>query len=88
MGYVEYDPDARDAIQGVYDDDSMDQLAERLEELLELLETDPKDHRLTRRRMHRPGYWLVPVYGSGRDFAFMWDLGLGGQPYVRWAGDY
>jgi len=84
---INYDPDAREAIQSVYDDPQQEQLADRLEELLDLLDRDPGDQRLRRHRMHEPALWLVKVYGSKRDFAFLWEL-QGGQPWIHWAGDF
>lgn len=79
-------PEARTAIQRIYDDPARDQLAGRLEELLDLLDTDLKDSRLFRYRMQQPKFWLVKVYGSGVDFAFMWEL-RDGEPWVMWAGE-
>lgn len=85
---VQYDPPASLEIQKVYDDPAQDQLAHRIEEILELMETDPGNVRLRLFRMQRPALWLVRIYGSGREFALLWDLGLDGQPFVRWAGDF
>lgn len=83
---AKYVPDAQVAIQAVYDDPTREQLADRLEELLDLLDTDLKDSRLYKYRMQQPKFWLVKVYGSGVDFAFMWEL-RDGEPWVMWSGE-
>jgi hypothetical protein len=85
---IAFAPPAAAAIQAVFDDPRQSLLAERLEEILDVLEDDPSDIRVRKNRMQQPKFWLVRVYGSGREFAIMWDLGLDGDPYVRWAGDF
>lgn len=84
---LHFDEDAARIIQQIFDDESQEQLAQRIDEMLELLETDPNDVRLHRRRMHDPKYWLVMIFGSGRDFALMWDF-VYDEPWIHWAGDF
>ena len=81
-----YAPEAKAAIQRVYDDPSLDQLAERIEEILDLLDTSPGDRRLHKNRMQEPKLWAVPVHGSSGDFVILWDLDDAGRPWVRYAG--
>lgn len=85
---AKYVPDATKAIQAVYNDPVREQLADRLEVLLDLLDTDEglKDPRLYRHRMQEPKFWLVKVHGSKVDFAFMWEV-RNGDVWVMWAGD-
>ena len=82
-----FSPPAAAAIQAVFDDPAQQQLADRIEELLDLLDKDPGDRRLRRLRMHTPKLWAVPVHGSGRDLLLLWDLDEQGEPFVRYAGD-
>lgn len=84
---TQFHPDARAEIQRVYDDPSQEQLADRIEELLDLLAKDPGNRHLRKHRMHKPAYWLVKIHGSDRDFAFFWEI-RDNEPWVLYAGDY
>ncbi len=81
-----YSQEAFDAIQRVFDDPGRAVLADRLDEMLALLDEDPDDDRLRRHRMQQPKVWAVFVHGSGEDWALLWDVDSGRQPYVHYAG--
>jgi hypothetical protein len=80
-----YGGDAAAAIQAVFDDPTQEQLAERIDEMLDLLDKDPGDQRLRRFRMQAPKLWVIRVRGSGRDFVLLWDDDA--EPFVRYAGE-
>lgn len=77
---------AFDAIQRVFDDASRAVLADRLEEILTLLDEAPDAASLRRNRMHKPNVWAVFVSGSGEDWAVLWEPDAEGEPYVHYAG--
>lgn len=81
-----FSPEANEAIQRVFDDPAQGQLAERIEEVLDLLDVYPADVRLRRRQTQAPKLWVVLVHGSGRDFMILWDDADDGRPWVRYAG--
>lgn len=82
---AQYDGAASDAVQALYDNPSLITLADRVEEMLNLLEEEPTHKLLRRNRMHRPALWRVTVLGSDEAFTFLWDF-EGEIPWVRWAG--
>lgn len=84
---VRFSQHARDAIQEAYDNPTLKNLADHLEEMLNLLDTNPDDVRLRRHRMQRPKYWLVRVYGSDSEISFFWEE-RNGVIWVHWAGTF
>lgn len=79
-------PLARETIQRVFDDPALEQLAERIEDILDLLDEDPGNRQLRKHRMQEPKLWAVPVHGAGEDFVLLWDYDDAGRPWVRYAG--
>lgn len=75
---------AREAIEQLYDDPRYETLADRVEEIVELLDSNPGDERLHKRRMHQTRIWKVVVYGSGETFTLFWEMEES-TPWVRWA---
>jgi hypothetical protein len=76
----------REVIQRIYDDPAQDQLADRIEEMLLILEADPGDKRVRRHEIRDPNLWLVRIYGSKREFAFTWEE-RADAIWITWAGD-
>lgn len=84
---IHYGDGVKDAIQAVYDDPTQEQLADRIEQVLELLATDPLHAHLRKKRMHTPRLWVVRLHGSSRDFAILWDVSDAGEAQIHYAGD-
>jgi hypothetical protein len=55
-------------------DPSRARLLERVNEVLDLLEDDPGDERVRRRRYLIVDAWGVPVSGDGEEWLIRWDL--------------
>lgn len=87
MTAARYSPAAAAEITRIYADPTQTQLADRLDEILDLLDTDPGNGRVRRSRMQAPKLWAVPVHGSGRDLVILWEAGDGGQPEVHYVGN-
>lgn len=83
---IGFDDDAWDGIQALFDDDSRPNLAERLDAMLDILETDPGDARVRRHRMQQPRLWHFSVAGDGEVWSVLWDFDDQGEPYVHFAG--
>lgn len=84
---AQFEPAAADEIGRVYADPTQEQLADRLEALLDLLDSDPGHPLLRRKRMQAPKLWVIPVSGSGRDLVILWDLTDDGRPTVHYVGN-
>lgn len=54
-------------------------------DILDILEDDPGDRRVRRRRYQVIDAWGVPVHGNGEDWLILWDL-QGSQVVVRYLG--
>lgn len=80
-----YSKDALEAIQQIYDNPRLTILADRLEEILTVLDEDPGDQRVRKRHMQQSRLWKVVSYGPGEAFTFFWDQ-ESGDTWVRWAG--
>lgn len=78
-----YDDAAFDAIQRVFDDRARAALADRLDELLTVLDEQPGAAVLRRNSMHQPKVWAVFVSGSGEDRALLWEPDARGEPYIH-----
>jgi hypothetical protein len=84
---AEFAPQALAAIQAVYDDPRLDTLADRLENILDLLEKGrPYPAEVRVRRMQVAGLWYVPVRGNGETLALLWTETDDGVARVMWAG--
>lgn len=78
--------DAWNAIQALFDDPSRGILAERLDEMLDVLESDPGDRQVRRQRMQVPGLWYFAVAGNDEVWGVLWEPDGSGEPYVHFAG--
>ena len=72
MADLYFDPEADRTLTATEADDSRVDLATRLNEVLLLLEKDPHDPRVRRRRF-QIGLWGIPVSGSGEDWIILWE---------------
>jgi hypothetical protein len=61
-------------------------LLRRINEVLDLLETDPGDERVRRRRYQILDAWGVPVYGAGEDWLILWDFHDQDHVAIRYLG--
>jgi len=80
-----YAPDAHDAIQALFDYGDAN-LAELVDAMIDILDTDPGDIRVRRFRAHEPPLWIIKVHVGEQAFWMMWDLDADGEPHIRFAG--
>jgi hypothetical protein len=78
--------EAWDAIQALLDDPGRQDLADRLDAMLDILEADPGDARVRRHRMQFPRLWWFAVTGDGETWTVLWEPDDDGQPYIHYAG--
>lgn len=83
---IGFDNNAWDALQALFDDESGPTLADRLDEMLDILEEDPGDRRVRRQRMQQPKLWHFSVTGNGETWSVLWDFDEQGEPYIHFAG--
>lgn len=83
---IGFDNNAWDALQALFDDESRPTLADRLDEMLDILEEDPGDRRVRRQRMQQPKLWHFSVTGNGETWSVLWDFDEQGEPYIHFAG--
>jgi hypothetical protein len=74
---IGFDDEAWDAIQVLFDDPQRATLAERLDEMLDLLEKDSGDQRVRRHRLQLPRQWLSRSPATARPGA------SSGKPMTR-----
>ena len=67
-----FSPEAERLLAALRTDHSCGVLYERVNEMLDLIESDPTDRRVRRRRYRQPPVWGVPVSGSGHDWLILW----------------
>jgi hypothetical protein len=67
-----FDSQADATLTALETNDSLRDLADRLDEVLDLLARDPDGARARRRRF-QIGLWGVPVSGSGEDWIVLWE---------------
>lgn len=78
---------AADEALAALESDSTRRLAvERLTEMLDLLERDPRDRRLRRRRFVDPPVWAVTVLAGREDYVLLWNLNQEQEPVVIYIG--
>ncbi|MCL2780507.1 MAG: hypothetical protein FWD74_03280 [Actinomycetia bacterium] len=82
---IGFDDLAWTATQQLYDD-SRQNLADQLDEMLDVLETDPGDRRVRRHRMQQPKLWHFTVTGDGETWSVLWEPNNSGEPYIHFAG--
>ena len=79
------DPGAHDAMERLWAVEPA--VAERVEQVLDLIEADPTSAAVRRRHLRPPGLWLLLVTRpTGPDVMILWDLD-GDTPVVRVLGD-
>ena len=82
---IEFGAAATENIQAVYDDPSRQRLADRIDEVLRLLDTSPGDKRLRQIRVTDPPMWGVRIHAGDDEFLIYWDV-LSAVTRVRYAG--
>ena len=83
---IGYSDEAWDSIQSLFDDPARELLADRLNQMLDILENDSGDQRVRRHRMHVPALWHFTVGGSGEVWSILWEPDQDGEPYINFAG--
>lgn len=83
---IGFDDEAWDAIQVLFDDPQRATLAERLDEMLDLLEKDSGDQRVRRHWLQLPRLWHFTVTGNGETWSVLWEADDKGEPYIGFAG--
>ncbi len=81
-----FDQSAEDALAALKVDPLRQQLYERVNDVLDAIEDNPKDPSVRRRRFQSPPHWLVAVHGAGEDWIVMWELTKSG-PFVHYIGE-
>lgn len=67
-----FSPEAERRLAALRNDHMSATLYERVNEMIDVIESDPSDRRVRRRRYHQPPVWGVPVSGSGQDWLILW----------------
>ncbi|MGH9115201.1 MAG: hypothetical protein ACRDWW_05160 [Acidimicrobiales bacterium] len=62
------------------------ELLDRVNEVLDLLETDPGNRRVRRRRYQLIAAWGVPVRGNDEDWLILWDFHEADVVAIRYLG--
>lgn len=81
-----FSPEAERQLAALRNDHRSGILYERVNEMLDLIESDPTDRRVRRRRYRQPPVWGVPVHGSGHDWLVLWGETAGG-PAIFYLGE-
>lgn len=70
----------------MFEDPARQTLAQRLDAMLDVLESDSADKRVRRHRMQEPKLWHFAVTGNGETWSVLWESGRDGEPYIHFAG--
>ena len=73
MAELWFDPEADAALAALENDPSRSRMFERIQDLLDLLESDPGDARVRRVRFHQPALWCVTVFAAEEEWAILWE---------------
>ena len=73
MTEVWLDPDVREILRAIEADAARRVLANRINDVLDRLETNPGDASLRRHRFHQRALWCVLVVAQGEDWAVLWE---------------
>jgi hypothetical protein len=65
---------------------SLPRVAERIDQVLDWIETDPPDPRCKRRRFSN-GMWAVSLVVDGVDWIVLWDENEADHPVIRFIGE-
>ncbi|MEZ5204809.1 MAG: hypothetical protein R2701_10640 [Acidimicrobiales bacterium] len=82
MAILKFAPEALVSLDVLLEDPTRSTLVERLNVLLDVLEAEPTDPRVRRRRFTDPPLWCFVVAGSHEDWAVLWSPDAGGDPVV------
>jgi hypothetical protein len=84
---TQYADEAWNSIQALFDSETRSALADRVDEILDLLDAGGTDARARRHRTLSLNRWTVPVRGSGEDWLIIWHPdSQTAEPYVIYAG--
>jgi len=83
---IGFSDEAWDSIQALFDDPAREILGDRLNQMLDVLETDSGDQRVRRHRMQVPRLWHFTVAGNGEVWSILWEPDGDGEPYIHVAG--
>lgn len=84
---TQYADEAWNSIRALFDDPRRATLADRVDEILDLLDAGGKEARARRNRTFSPTRWAVSIHGSGADWLIVWHPDLNNdEPYVIYAG--
>jgi hypothetical protein len=73
MPEIEFDREALRQLEALEADPTKGRLAKAVNELLDLLETDPGDRRLRRHRFQSPPLWHVRVDSEKETWSILWE---------------
>ena len=79
---LKFSPSAEAAFKALIADAAKDALIDRLNDLLDVLEADPADPRVRRRRFIDPPLWCFTVRDAVDTHVVLWELDLAGDPVV------
>lgn len=84
---TQYEAEAWNSIQALFDSKTRSALADRVDEVLDLLDAGGTDALARRHRTFSPNRWAVPVRGSGEDWLIVWHPDpKTAEPYVIYSG--
>jgi len=85
MDELSFSREADQQLTALQADSALTELYDRVNDVLDLIEDDPTDGQIRKRRYQTPPVWGVPVHGSGRDWTILWsDTEIG--PVVEYVG--
>ncbi|MBC7279220.1 hypothetical protein [Nocardioides sp.] len=89
---MRYSPEALEQIDGLYADRALEQLADRVDDLLDELEANPGAAHLRRHQLRQPRasqgtpFWFFNVAGSGQHWRIIWNLDADNEPHIYYVG--
>ena len=83
---LKFTDDVQGAWNALLDAPSRTVLVDRTNELLDVLENDPGDPRVRRRRFTDPPSWCFTVRGATEDLVVLWSPDSEGDPVVIYIG--
>lgn len=79
---MKFTPAVQASWHAILDDPSKATLVDRVNSLLDVLETDPDDPRVRRRRFTDPDLWCFTARDSTDDLVVLWNLDQDGDAVV------
>ena len=88
MANLLFSPDADRQLSAVAADPALEHLYHRINDVLDLIEDNPDDYRVRRRRYQRPPIWgvVVPTKDTHRDWLILWSETDRG-PLIHYVGE-